>query len=359
MTKNIRVTVLGDGGWGTALALVNLRRANDVMLWSAFPEYAKTLRAKRENVKFLPGVKLPQELRITADLKEAVEFSEVLVLAIPSQYLRHVLMKLKKLPCQKKILVSVAKGIEKKTCLRPSEIIHSVLGKRVSVVVLSGPSHAEEVARKIPTLVVAASQDLAAAKYIQEHFRDPKFRVYVQKDVIGVELGGALKNVIAIAAGVSDGLKFGDNTKSGLLTRGIYEMVRLGVKMGASPDTFFGLSGIGDLITTCFSKHGRNLYVGRELGKGRKIGEILRKMEMIAEGVDTALSAHQLCQRVDLDLPILREVYQMLFKHKTPADAVATLLSRTPYEEWKAFSACKAGRIRPKHRGENSDSSRK
>lgn len=337
MSKDIKVAVIGDGGWGTALALVNLRRGNDVMIWSAFPEYAKVLQKKRENIKFLPGVKLPKNLRITADLEEAVRFGDVLVLAVPSQYLRHVLMKLRNLPCQKKILVSTAKGIEKKTCLRPSEIIRSVLGKKVPIVALSGPSHAEEVARNIPTLVVAASDDLGSAKLVQEHFRDPKFRVYVQTDVAGVELGGALKNVIAIAAGVCDGLKFGDNTKSGLLTRGIYEMVRLGVKMGASPDTFFGLSGIGDLITTCFSKHGRNLYVGRELGKGRKIRQILAGMEMVAEGVDTALSAHQLCEREGLDLPILREVHSMLYRHKTPAAAVATLLSRTPYDEWKAF----------------------
>ncbi len=337
MPKNIRVSVIGDGGWGTALALVNLRRGNDVMIWSAFPEYAKVLMKKRENVKFLPGVKLPKALCVTSDLKEAVVFGDVLVLAVPSQFLRHVLLKLKGLPYQKKILVSTAKGIEKKTCLRPSQIIREVLGQKVRIVALSGPSHAEEVARNIPTLVVAASDDAASAKCVQEYFRDPKFRVYVQKDVTGVELGGALKNVIAIAAGVCDGLQFGDNTKSGLLTRGIYEMVRLGVKMGASPDTFFGLSGIGDLITTCFSKHGRNLFVGRELGKGRKIKKILGGMEMVAEGVDTALSAHQLCERVGLDLPILREVHSMLYKHKTPAAAVASLLSRTPYDEWKAF----------------------
>ncbi len=337
MPKNIKVTVIGDGGWGTALALVNLRRGNDVMIWSAFPEYSEVLRKKHENVKFLPGVKLPRNLRFLSDLEEAVAFGDVLVLAVPSQYLRSVLLKLKGFPYQKKILVSTAKGIEKNTCLRPSEIIRSVLGKKVPIVALSGPSHAEEVARNIPTLVVAASDDPASAKYVQEHFRDPKFRIYVQRDVAGVEFGGALKNVIAIAAGVCDGLQFGDNTKSGLLTRGIYEMVRLGVKLGARPDTFFGLAGIGDLITTCFSKHGRNLYVGRELGKGRKIRAILAGMEMVAEGVDTALSAHQLCEREGLDLPILREVHGMLFKHKTPAAAVATLLSRTPYDEWKAF----------------------
>jgi len=316
---------------------VNLRRGNDVTLWSAFPEYAADLRKKRENVKFLPGLKLPKSLRITSDLKEAVAFGDVLVLSIPSQFLRRVVTQLKDLPYGKKILVSTAKGIEKSTCLRPTQILRELLGNKVSLVVLSGPSHAEEVARNIPTLVVAASENIKNAKFIQEHFRDPKFRVYVQTDVVGVELGGAVKNVIAIAAGVCDGLNFGDNTKSGLLTRGIYEMVRLGVRFGARPDTFFGLSGIGDLITTCFSKHGRNLFVGRELGKGRKIKSILAGMAMVAEGVDSSLSVHQLCEREGLDLPILREVHSMLFKHKSPVDAVAALLSRTPYDEWKAF----------------------
>ncbi len=337
MSKNIRVTVLGDGGWGTALALVNVRRGNEVLLWSNFPDYVKTLRKERENVKFLPGVKLPEELRMTSDLREAVEFGDVLVLAIPAQYLRNILFSLKALPYRGKILVSTAKGIEKKTCLRPSEIIRAALGKNLPIVVLSGPSHAEEVARKIPTLTVAASDDMKHAQYIQEHFRDPQFRIYVQKDLTGVEFGGALKNVIAIAAGVCDGLKFGDNTKSGLITRGLYEIVRLGVKYGANPNTFFGLSGIGDLITTCFSKHGRNLHVGRELGKGRKIKQILSEMQMIAEGVDTSLSVHQLCQRTGLQLPIMTEVYNMLFEDKDPGEVVSSLLSRTPYEEWKAF----------------------
>ena len=337
MSKIIKVTVLGDGGWGTALALVNLRRGNEVMMWSAFADYAKVLQKERENVKFLPGVKLPEGLQITSNLKEAVEFGEVLVLAIPSQYLRNVLFKIKELPFRGKVLVSTAKGIEKKTCLRPSEIIRSVLGKNLPIVVLSGPSHAEEVARKIPTLTVAASDELKNAQFIQEYFRDPQFRVYMQKDLIGVEYGGALKNVIAIAAGVCDGLKFGDNTKSGLITRGLYEIVRLGSKFGANPNTFFGLSGIGDLITTCFSKHGRNLFVGRELGKGRKIRSILGEMAMVAEGVDTALSVHQLCERENLQLPIMTEVYKMLFEDKDPEVVVSTLLSRTPYEEWKAF----------------------
>lgn len=337
MTKTIRVTVLGDGGWGTALALVNLRRGNEVMLWSAFADYAGVLQEERENLKFLPGVKLPKELRITSDLREAVEFGDALVLAIPSQYLRNILFKIKELPYRGKILVSTAKGIEKKTCLRPSEIIRSVLGKNLPIVALSGPSHAEEVARRIPTLTVAASDNPKHGQFVQEHFRDPQFRIYAQKDLIGVEFGGALKNVIAIAAGVCDGLKFGDNTKSGLITRGLYEIVQLGVKHGANPNTFFGLSGIGDLITTCFSKHGRNLHVGRELGKGRRIKNILGEMAMVAEGVDTALSVHQLCEREKLSLPIMREVYNMLFEDKDPSEVVSGLLARTPYEEWKAF----------------------
>lgn len=338
MANQIKVAVLGDGGWGTALALVNARRGNEVLLWSAFSDYARTLQKERENIKFLPGVKLPQDLRITSNLKEAVDFGEVLVLAIPSQYLRNIVFKIKELSYSNKTLVSTAKGIEKKTCLRPSEIIRSILGKKVKLVVLSGPSHAEEVARKIPTLTVAASDDPKAATLVQENFRDPQFRIYVQEDLTGVELGGALKNVIAIAAGVCDGLKFGDNTKSGLMTRGIYEMVRLGVKLGANPNTFFGLSGIGDLITTCFSKHGRNLHVGRELGKGRKIKDILGEMEMVAEGVDTSLSVHQLSKRLkDTQLPIMEEVYKMLFEDKDPESVVSTLLSRTPYGEWKAF----------------------
>lgn len=262
----------------------------------------------------------------------------MIVLAVPTLHFRSVLLKLKKLPWHGKILVSASKGIENRTCLRPSEIIREVLGAKVRPVVLSGPSHAEEVARRVPTLTVAASEDAKAASFVQEHFRDPRFRIYVQKDVTGVELGGALKNVIAIAAGVCDGLKFGDNTKAGLMTRGIYEMVRLGVKLGANPGTFFGLSGIGDLITTCASRHGRNLYVGRELGRGRKIKDILGRMAMVAEGVGTSLSVHQLSRKhKDLQLPIMEEVYKMIFEEKSPEAAVSTLLSRTPYDEWKAF----------------------
>ncbi len=335
--KKYRVTVLGDGGWGTALAIVNARKNNEVMLWSAFPDYAKVIEQKRENVKFLPGVPLPSNLKISSDLKEAVEFADIIVLAIPTQFLRNVLFKVKEIGLSQKIFVGVSKGIEKKTLLRPSEIIKSILGENVRLVVLSGPSHAEEVARNIPTLVVVAGLNSADAVAVQEAFIDTYFRVYVQPDMLGVELGGALKNVIAIAAGVCDGLKFGDNTKAGLISRGLLEMTRLGTKMGANPSTFFGLSGLGDLVTTSFSQHGRNLRVGRELGEGKKIKEILAGMEMVAEGVDSAESLHELCKNLKVDLPIIGEVYNILFTGKDPRQAVLDLLQRDAHEEWKQY----------------------
>ena len=337
MTQTHKVTVLGDGGWGTAVAIVNARRKNDVVLWSAFPEYAQVLKDKRENVKFLPGVPLPTNIRITTDLKDAIASSRIIVLAIPTQFVRNILFKTKEFDLSHKILVSVSKGIERRTGLRPSEIVQSILGDKINLAVLSGPSHAEEVARNIPTLVVAASKDAKIATEVQQAMMDTYFRIYVQTDVIGVELGGALKNVIAIAAGICDGLKFGDNTKSGLLSRGLLEMARLGMKLGANPNTFFGLSGMGDLVTTAFSKHGRNLKVGRELGEGKTIKEILGGMEMVAEGVDTAAALHELCAKVGIELPIIDEVYKVLFEDKSPRQAVIDLLNRDAHEEWKQY----------------------
>lgn len=333
----MKVTILGDGGWGTALALVNVRHGNDVMLWSAFPEYVKVLEEKRENVKFLPGIPLNREIQLTSDLEAAIRFSNLIVLAIPTQFLRNILYKLKDYPVTDKIFVCVAKGIERKSGYRPSEIVRSILGVEARVVILSGPSHAEEVARGIPTLVVAAAYDKDDAARVQSVFSDTYFRVYTQNDIIGVELGGALKNVVAIAAGVCDGLGFGDNTKSGLVSRGLYEMARLGMRLGANPNTFYGLSGLGDLVTTCFSPHGRNLKVGRELGKGKKIKDILASMEMVAEGVDSAVSVKELSDKLDIELPIMSEVYNLLFQDKDPRKAVEDLLNRDAYEEWKQY----------------------
>lgn len=337
MPKKFQVTVLGDGGWGTALALVHARRGSETCLWSAFPDYAKVLQDKHENVKFLPGVKLPSQIKVTSDLKEAIHFGSILILAIPTQFIRNILHKLKEYDLSQKILVSVAKGIEKRTSLRPSEIVRSVLGENTRVVIISGPSHAEEVARGMPALVVAASRLESDAAQVQDALSDTYFRIYTQNDEVGVELGGALKNIIAVAAGVCDGLKFGDNAKSGLISRGLLEMARLGKQLGANPNTFFGLSGLGDLVTTCFSDHGRNLRVGRELGQGKKIKEILGAMEMVAEGVDSSLSVHELTEKIGIDLPIMGEVYNILFKEKDPRQAVIDLLNRDAREEWKQY----------------------
>lgn len=336
MSKKYKVSILGDGGWGTAIALVNARKGNETLLWSAFPEYAQVLEQKRVNEKFLPGIPIPKEIIITSDLNRAVNFADIVVLAVPAQFLRNILFKLKNYDLSKKVLVSVAKGIEAKTLTRPSEIIFSVLGK-VNLVVLSGPSHAEEVARNIPTLVVVASNDKKAADTVQEAFRDLRFRIYVQNDITGVELGGALKNVIAIGAGVCDGLKLGSNTKAALLTRGLLEITQLGVRMGANPNTFFGLSGLGDLITTCISEYGRNLRVGRELGQGKKIKDIVAGMEMVAEGVETTRSAYQLAQKYGVTAAIITEIYKMLFEDKDPQQALDDLMSREAREEMKQY----------------------
>lgn len=335
MAEKFRVTILGDGGWGTALALVNQRRRNDVLLWSAFPDYAKVLQEKRENVKFLAGIPLPPAITITSDLKEAVRFAQILVLAIPTQYLRNILFKLRELDLSGKVIVSVAKGIEKNTHLRPSEIISTILGPQIPLTVLSGPSHSQEVARGMPTLLVSASRVEKDATLVQRAFMDTCFRVYVQSDVPGVELGGALKNVVGIAAGVCDGLNYGDNTKAGMITRGLYEMARLGIRLGANPNTFFGLSGLGDLLTTSYSEYGRNLFVGRQLGDGKKIKDILEGMEMVAEGVPTAESVHQISEKLNLQLPIMTEVYNIIYREKDVREAVTTLLNRDAHEEWR------------------------
>jgi len=334
--KKYKVSVLGDGGWGTALAVVNNRHQNDVLLWSAFADYAEQIKETRENPKFLPGVKLDPGIQITSDLQEAIRFADIIALAIPTQYLRNLLYKIKEEKnYTRKIFVSLTKGIENKTTLRPSQIIHSILGNQVKIVILSGPSHAEEVARGMPTLIVAASSDKECSIRVQEAFGDTCFRVYAGNDVIGVELGAALKNVIALAAGICDGLKFGDNTKAGLLSRGLLEMTRLGIHLGANPNTFFGLSGLGDLITTCISGHGRNLRVGREIGEGKKVKEILAGMEMVAEGVETAKNAYELGQKAGISLPIISEVYRILYEGKNPRIAVEDLLGRHAHEEWK------------------------
>lgn len=332
--EKTNIAVLGDGGWGTSIALLLERGGHDVTLWSAFAESAETLKKDRENIRFLKGYPLPDAITITSDLDQAITQASILVLAIPAQYLRAVLYRVSPQAVQGKIIVSVAKGIEKKTLLRPSEIIESCL-PGTKIVVLSGPSHAEEVAKNIPTCVVAVSKDLEAAKTVQAAFIQNRFRVYTSRDVLGVELGGCLKNVIAIAAGVCDGLNFGSNTKAALLSRGLFEMTRLGIRMGANPNTFFGLTGLGDLVTTCVSEYGRNRKVGELLGQGKKLDEILAGMEMVAEGVETARSVMDLAKKHDVEMPIAQEVYKILFENKDSMQAVEDLMARDAWMEFE------------------------
>lgn len=320
----MKITVIGAGAWGTALARL-LHQANaDVTLWGHNPAHLADLKRKHVNARYLPGVRLPAALKLETDLGKAVKGSECLVVAVPSKAFRTVT---NRLGDYDKLVVSVTKGIEYDTGLTMCGILHQTMPKAVQAT-LSGPSIAHEVARNIPSAVVVASPDEQAAQMVQELFHRPYFRVYRSNDILGVELGGALKNVIAIAAGVCDGLGFGDNSKAALITRSIVEIRRLGVACGAQAETFSGLSGLGDLTVTCFSKHSRNRTFGERLGKGEEIAQVLFTGVHVAEGYPTACSAHQLAQKKSLDAPLINEIYSMLYEGKNPAKAVQDLLSR-------------------------------
>jgi glycerol-3-phosphate dehydrogenase (NAD(P)+) len=322
------IAVLGDGGWGTAVALL-LARSPDhrVRLWSARPESAAGLRQNRENVRYLPGVPIPESVQLVTDPAAAVEGADLWVEAIPTVHLRNTLGRFRDLGGATVPVVSLTKGIELSTFRRPSEIIGDVLGTE-RVVALSGPSHAEEVARGMPTSVVVAGADPALTTWVQGLFVTDRFRVYTNPDLVGVELAGALKNVIGIAAGICDGLGFGDNAKSALLTRGLVEMTRFGMALGAEHDTFQGLAGVGDLITTCFSPHGRNRRVGERLGRGETLTQIQATMPAVAEGVTTAKSVHERTRPLELEMPITTVVYRVLYEGASPADGVTELMSR-------------------------------
>jgi glycerol-3-phosphate dehydrogenase (NAD(P)+) len=326
----IKISVIGAGSWGTAVALHLAKKKHDVTLWETFPDYLKVLQAKRENVKFLPGIKFPDELVLTSDINTAVKGKDVIVLAIPSQYLKKVLERIKNFD-KKTIFVSLVKGFEENTLLRISELVKSILGD-VDICALSGPSIAVEFARDIPTTIVGAG-NIETTKKIQEIFMGRNLRVYTNTDIVGVELGGALKNIIAIACGISDGLGYGDNTKAALMTRGLAEISRLGIKMGADPLTFAGLAGMGDMIVTCTSKHSRNRGVGEKIGKGETLNKILKDMHMVAEGVWTVKSVLKLAEKFGVEMPIARAVYEILWEGKKPFDEVGELMGRTPKEE--------------------------
>jgi glycerol-3-phosphate dehydrogenase (NAD(P)+) len=324
--------VLGAGGWGTSIAVLLAQRPEHrVRLWSAHAESGRKLRESRENTRLLPGIAIPESVRITCDEAEAVEEADCWVSAIPTAFLRPTLSRFATLATIDVPIVSLTKGIEVASFRRPTEIIHEVLGAS-NVAVLSGPSHAEEVARGLPTSVVLAVADHNLAQRIQSQFSTDRFRVYTNFDCVGVELAGALKNVLGIAGGICDGLGFGDNAKAALLTRGVVEMTRFGVAHGAEAATFAGLAGIGDLITTCFSPHGRNRRVGFRLGRGEPIADVVAGPQ-VAEGVLTSRAIHERVQRMDLDAPIMTAVYEVLHEGKSPLAAVQELMTRSPKME--------------------------
>lgn len=321
------VAVLGNGGWGTALALLALRNGYDVRVWGIDADYVASTRTTRTNPRYLPGVDLPQRLVLTSDPAEAAAGATLLVSAIPTQFLRATAGSLARhLPAGVPV-VSVTKGLENRTLERPSQILAETLGPRPTAA-LSGPSHAEEVARGLPASVVVASPDAALCVRVQRVFSGESFRVYASDDLLGVELAAAMKNVIAIAAGACDGLELGDNAKSALVTRGNAEITRLGRALGARAETFAGLAGIGDLMTTCFSRHGRNRAVGERLGRGERIADILGSMVQVAEGVRTAESVVDLARARGVEMPISEQVRRMLFEGQQPRAALAALMGR-------------------------------
>ena len=322
------IAVIGAGGWGTAIALVLAKKGHKIKLWSRRQDFCDHLYKTRENTSYLPGVLLPANILFTSSMQDAVTGSDVVVTATPAKAVRDTAMAFKPYLGAKAIIVSLSKGFEAKTFLRSSEVIYQVTGNQGQVVVLSGPNHAEEVARDIPTATVTAGYNPAVTEEVQEIFMTPKFRVYTNPDVIGVEVAGALKNIIALAAGVCDGLGYGDNTKAALMTRGIAEIARLGIRMGADTLTFAGLAGIGDLIATCTSKHSRNWRTGYALGQGESLEQILERTGMVVEGVATTDAASRLAQQLGITMPITNALREVIFEGKSPHLAVTDLMLR-------------------------------
>ena len=332
------VSVIGAGSWGLALARRLCKNGHDVTVWSHREEGVRELREQHENRSKLPGVILPEEIQYTSSLEQAIVGKDLCVLAVPSVYTRSTAEQMKPFVTDGQIIVSVAKGIEESTLMIQTDIISQVL-PQVNAAVLSGPSHAEEVGRGIPTTCVISGPKRETAEYLQGIFMSPVFRVYTTPDTLGVELGGSLKNVIALAAGTADGLGYGDNTKAALITRGIAEIARLGTKMGAHMETFYGLSGMGDLIVTCASVHSRNRKAGYLMGKGYTMQQAMNEVKMVVEGVYSAKAAKSLAEKYDVEMPIIMEVNKVLFEDKSAADAVRDLMIRdkkveTPMLPW-------------------------
>jgi len=337
-----KVCVLGAGSWGSALALVLAKNGYNVHMWTLNEEQAKNINKTKENIDYLPGVVFPSNITVTTNLEETIKDSIIIVLAVPSQAIRSICKQIKSFVNSNQILVDVAKGLEKGTGLRLSEVCEDELPNN-PYVTLSGPSHAEEVAKDIPTTVVVASQNLDIAQKVQDIFMSPKFRVYTNPDIVGVELGGALKNIIAFGAGICDGLGLGDNAKAALMTRGIREIARLGIAMGANAATFSGLSGIGDLIVTCTSMHSRNRRAGILIGQGKSLEETLEEVKMVVEGITATEVAYEVSKKLNVDMPITSAIYSILHSHLNPNEVVIDLMMRNKTHEMEEIVNDKLG----------------
>lgn len=331
MKKN-KIMVLGGGSWGTALASLLAKNKEEVFFWVRNKEQFKLIKETRENKKYLPNIKIPDRVKVVNSYREAIDICNIVVLAIPSQNIRGLLVELKDYLSNSTLVVNVSKGIEQKTLKTISEVCKEIIPNN-PYIVLSGPSHAEEVGKDLPTTVVAASENKNYAKKIQEIFTSNTFRVYTNEDVKGVELGGSLKNVIAIASGISDGLGYGDNTKAALMNRGIIEISRLADKLGAVKMTFLGLAGIGDLIVTCTSMHSRNRRAGILIGKGKSVEEAIKEVGMVVEGIYTTEAAFKLAKENNVEMPIVEELYKIIYEGKKAKESVDSLMTRDKKDE--------------------------
>ena len=337
-----KVCVIGLGSWGSALALTLCKNGYEVHMWTRNESQANEINTTRENSRFLPGVIFPKEIKISTDLESVIKDSKIIVLAVPSQAVRSVVKQIKHVVKEDQILVDVAKGLERETGLRLSQVVKEELPNN-EYVTLSGPSHAEEVSRFMPTTLVAASPNLEIAEIVQDAFMNPQLRVYTNPDIIGVELGGALKNIIAFGAGICDGLGLGDNSKAALMTRGIREISRLGVAMGADASTFSGLSGIGDLIVTCTSMHSRNRRAGILIGQGKSLEETLEEVKMVVEGITATEVAYEVSKKLNVDMPITSAIYSILHSNLNPNEVVIDLMMRNKTHEMEEIVSEKLG----------------
>lgn len=325
------ICVLGSGGWGTAIAMLLLSNKHNVTLWSFTQDECDTISKTRENIRCLPGVKIPEDIKLTADIN-CCQNQDIIVIATPSHGVRGVSKLIADIVPKNQIILNISKGIEEGTYLTMSQVLKEELPD-CKIAVMSGPSHAEEVSRGIPTTNVVASDFEDTTAYIQDIFMSPNFRIYTNNDILGVELGGSIKNVIALCCGILDGLGCGDNTKAALMTRGLVEMTRLGVAMGAKAETFSGLSGIGDLIVTCTSMHSRNRRAGILIGQGKSAEDAQKEVNMVVEGVKSCKAAKELADKLNVEMPIVSEAYEVLFHGKKPADAIENLMRRTKKHE--------------------------